>query len=200
MKVNINAKTIDTSHVAKKMTIKNVKKLYGISPEDINLRIKIFLASSMELKEDRVAFETNLSRLNDDYIKQHIYIELVLWEKFLDAMTLEGLQKEYNKAIRKCDVFVMLFSTKVGKYSHEEFDSAYSNFKKSGKPLIFVYSRSSSSALESSGKTLKSADLFKEKLSSIGHFYTRYKNTEDLLNHFSNQLKKIELEQLKVKK
>ncbi|TMU57464.1 hypothetical protein [Flagellimonas algicola] len=200
MKVDIKANTIGKNYVVKKMTIKNVKKLYGVNPDSIDHRIKVFLASSKELEEDRRAFETILARLNDDFIKQHIYIELVIWEKFLDTVALGGLQKEYNKAIRKCDIFVMLFSTKVGEYTLEEFEVAFSNFKKKGKPLIFVYSREISSKLESADKYFKSAELFKERLGSIGHYYTSYKNTENLLFHFSNQLKKIELHKLSQKK
>jgi hypothetical protein len=33
----------------------------------------------------------------------------------------------------------MLFATKVGKYTAEEFKTAFGSFKKNHKPLIFTY-------------------------------------------------------------
>ena len=44
-------------------------------------------------------------------------------ENFLDAMSENGLQEEYNRKVRECDVFVSLFKTKTGKFTEEEFTS-----------------------------------------------------------------------------
>ncbi len=78
--------------------------------------IKIFLASSSELKGDREQFEIFINRKNKEYIRKGIFLELVMWENFLDAMSPTRLQDEYNKAIASCDIFVSLFHTKVGQY------------------------------------------------------------------------------------
>ncbi|PYJ70272.1 MAG: hypothetical protein DME76_06060 [Verrucomicrobia bacterium] len=61
---------------------------------------KIFLASSSELKEDRQEFESFVSRQNNDWIRQGVYLELVIWEDFFDAISQTRLQDEYNKAVR----------------------------------------------------------------------------------------------------
>ena len=42
---------------------------------------------------------------------------MIVWEDFLDALSPTRLQDEYNRAIRECDLFVMLFRTKVGRYT-----------------------------------------------------------------------------------
>ncbi|MGH8508926.1 MAG: GUN4 domain-containing protein, partial [Gammaproteobacteria bacterium] len=81
---------------------------------------KIFLASSAELKGDRDQFEIFIGRKNKDWVDQGVFIELIVWEDFLDAVSKTGLQNEYNNAIRECDIFVMLFCTKVGQYTEEE--------------------------------------------------------------------------------
>lgn len=73
---------------------------------------KIFLASSSELKEDREEFEKLISRKNKYLVPRGVFLELDLWEDFLDAMSQTRLQDEYNKAIRGCDIFVMLFLLK----------------------------------------------------------------------------------------
>jgi hypothetical protein len=54
-------------------------------------------------------------------------------------MSPTRLQNEYNKAIRECDIFVILYFTKVGKYTKEEFETALEQFKSTNKPLIFAY-------------------------------------------------------------
>ena len=54
-------------------------------------------------------------------------------------MSRTRLQDEYNRAIRECDVFVMLFFTKVGKYTAEEFETAYGHFQATGKPLVYTH-------------------------------------------------------------
>jgi len=81
--------------------------------------IEIFLASSSELLEDRRAFEIFLNRRNKILVKEGIFLELVIWEDFLDAMSVTRLQDEYNKALEKSEIFIMLFYTKVGKYTHD---------------------------------------------------------------------------------
>jgi hypothetical protein len=100
---------------------------------------KIFLASSSELRADRDAFEIFLNRKNKDWVKQGVFLELIVWEDFLDAVSKTRLQDEYNRAIRECDLFVMLFFTKVGKYTAEEFETAFGQFQATGKPFIFTY-------------------------------------------------------------
>ena len=87
--------------------------------------IKIFLASSAELKDDREQFEQFIGRKNKTLNKNGRFIELVIWEDGIDAMSKTRLQEEYNKAARGCDIFVMLFATKVGAFAREEFEAAF---------------------------------------------------------------------------
>jgi len=89
-----------------------------------NRIIRLFLASSSELKEDRKEFELYINRKNKELIEKNIFIRLEIWEDFLDCMSQSRLQDEYNRVIKECDVFVMLFFTKVGKYTLEEFDES----------------------------------------------------------------------------
>ena len=69
---------------------------------------KIFLASSSELKDDRQQFEIFINRKNKEWVDRGVFLELVIWEDFLDAMSQTRLQDEYNKAIKQmrsvCDV------------------------------------------------------------------------------------------------
>ncbi len=153
---------------------------------------KIFLASSAELKDDRDQFEILMCRKNKEWVKRDVFLELVIWEDFLDAVSRTRLQDEYNQAIRDCDIFAMLFWTKVGKYTEEEFETAFKQFKATNKPFIFTYFKKPPTGADNAneeGQTSLSA--FQKKLKALGHFQTVYENTEGLLLHFTQQLEKL---------
>jgi hypothetical protein len=158
--------------------------------------IRIFLASSSELEKDRDAFDLYFRQQNDQLRKEGVYLEVVRWENFLDAMSETRLQDEYNKAICNCDIFASLFFTKTGKYTDEEFDVAHRQFKSTGKPLIYTFFRTPDIRAERERKDdLNSLWAFQEKLDKLGHFYTRYDNIEHLKLKFRDQLPKL-LEQI----
>lgn len=152
---------------------------------------KIFLASSFELKEDRREFEILISRKNKDWIGKGVFLELVVWEDFLDAVAKTRLQDEYNKAIRRCDIFVMLFCTKVGQYTEEEFETAIGQFKTTNRPFIYTYFKTAEITTGSADKDQMSLLAFQGKLKALGHFYTVYRNVEALQLHFTQQLDKL---------
>jgi hypothetical protein len=153
---------------------------------------KIFLASSAELKEDRGEFEIFISRKNKDWVAKGVFLELVVWEDFLDAMSQTRLQDEYDKAIRESDLFVMLFWTKVGQYTDEEFETAFGQFKSTNKPFIFTYFKDAEVSLASANREdLKSLWAFQDKLKALGHFYTAYKSGDELKFKFNQQLEKL---------
>ena len=154
--------------------------------------IRIFLASSSELKEDRDSFELYFRQENDRLRTQLIYLEVNRWETFLDAMSGTSLQAEYNKAIQNCDIFVSLFKTKTGKYTEEEFIVAHSAFKATGKPLVYTYFMRTEVPNDRSLRgALTSLWDFQDTLSKLGHFQTEYTSIHDLQNQFRRQLDKI---------
>ena len=156
------------------------------------IKKKLFLASSAELKEDREQFEIFINRKNKDWIDKGVFLDLVIWEDFLDAVSQTRLQDEYNKAIRECDIFVLLFATKVGKYTEEEFKTAFGQFKTTNKPFIFTYFQDVEiSTASANKKDLMSLWAFQEKLAELGHFYTVYKNIDELKFKFNQQLDKL---------
>ena len=156
------------------------------------IKKKLFLASSSELKEDREQFEIFINRKNKDWIDKGIFLDLIVWEDFLDAISQTRLQDEYNKAIRECDIFVLLFATKVGKYTEEEFKTAFGQFKTTNKPFIFTYFKDAEiSTASANKKDLMSLWAFQEKLGEMGHFYTVYKNIDELKFKFNQQLDKL---------
>lgn len=148
--------------------------------------VKIFLASSAELKDDRIQFELFINRKNKEWAAFNVFFDLQVWEDFMDAMSATRLQDEYNKEIARCDIFVLLYWTKMGKYTAEEFEVAYQHFKTTKKPLIYTYHKQ-----DGSGNETATLQPFRDRLAQLGHFEVSYKNTEDLLGRFGDQLSKL---------
>ena len=88
-------------------------------------KIKIFLASSEELKQERLELADLISHMNLTLEYEDVRIYLVKWE-YLDA-TMRPLhkQEEYNKTLEKCELCLVLFATSFGKYTDSELKTAY---------------------------------------------------------------------------
>lgn len=154
---------------------------------------RIFLASSEELKEDRRAFELMLGRINQQWRQKDIVFDLVVWENFIDAMSPKGLQSEYNKTIHECDIFVMLFFTKVGRYTLAEFETAHAEMLAGHRcQRIYTYFKNDFILTASIDDNIRSMLEFKQRLLTLNHHYvTQYRNTEDLQWQFSRQLEML---------
>ncbi|SEO19091.1 COR domain-containing protein [Mucilaginibacter sp. OK283] len=154
--------------------------------------ITIFLASSSELKTEREQFELFLSRENKRLSKKGIFLNLEIWEDFLDHMSQTRLQDEYNKVIKGCDVFIMLYFSKVGKYTAEEFETAFKQFREADKPKIYTYFKKADVNNASINRDdLKSVWAFQDKLKELGHFQTEFDSDAQLHLHFKKQLERL---------
>ena len=158
----------------------------------MNNTIKIFLASSAELKDDRLALENYIGRENKLLQQEGTFIHLDIWEDFIDAVSQTRSQDEYNKKIQSADIFIMLFFTKVGMYTSEEFDKALEQFKKANKPLIYTYFKNAHIKFGSLNRNdTKSVWDFQDKLKALGHFQTEYESEADLKLDVAEQLDKL---------
>jgi hypothetical protein len=154
--------------------------------------IRIFIASSSELKEDSVQFELFIGQKNNHLYKKGLRLEVVQWEYFKDSMSAARLQDEYNKSIRESDFVLCLFYTKVGKYTEEEFSTAYEIFKAEGKPRIWTYFKNAEIKTAAIIRDdINSLFDFKERLGAMGHFHTEYTSIQDLLLKYGAQLDMI---------
>ena len=96
-------------------------------------KIKIFLASSEELKRERLEIADLIGHMNLALENEDIRIYLVKWE-YLDASMSEShKQEEYNKTLEQCDLCFVLFATRFGKYTESELITAYNKLCQGGK-------------------------------------------------------------------
>ncbi len=144
--------------------------------------IKIFLASSSSLLNYRELFEIDVNRINKDWVLKEMFLDLIVWEGFEDYMVKEGKQSEYDQAVSGCDIFVMIFSDSVGKYSMEEFTFAYNTFKDSDLdlPKIFTY------YIKPTDGGLMSASTkdFMDKLAEFKHYPSQVNNFDEVRQKF----------------
>jgi tetratricopeptide (TPR) repeat protein len=155
--------------------------------------IKVFLASSDELKDDRIRFGNLIRKLNEIYEKRGIQIKLFEWEDYDAAYNGVSKQSEYNEQICDSDIFLALFHIKAGKYTIEEFNCATEEFKKHASPKIYTYIKTLAPG-EAESQDLKS---FKENLlKDLGHYWCNYNNTDTMHLHFVMQLQLIESQPL----
>jgi len=154
--------------------------------------IKIFLASSNELKPDREQFEIEISRKSNLWKDKNALLELIIWEDLSARMSTTRSQDEYNLKIKECDLFVLLTYSKVGMYTEEEFETAFGAFQKTKKPFIFTYFKNIETNTEDS------LEAFKNKLNDLGHFYATYSTFDNLWNQFKKELDRLLLTDFEV--
>jgi tetratricopeptide (TPR) repeat protein len=152
-------------------------------------KIKIFLASSDELIDDRNVFGNLVRKLDKIYEKRGIRIELFEWEDYDAAYNNRRKQDEYNDHIKDSDMFLALFHTKAGKFTIEEFNIAIEDFRKYASPKVYIYCKELQTG-EYESEELKE---FKRKLfQELGHYWSRYTNRDTMQLHFVMQLQLVE--------
>ncbi len=148
--------------------------------------IRIFLASSSELKAERDAFEQNISRENKRWKTKGIEFDLVHWEDHDDAAAPDGKQADYNRSIATCDILVVMYWTKVGRYTREEFETGWEHFQTTGRPIIYVYEKTA--PFRPKEDDAASLFDFRNRLREIGHYPTQAEDADEMLLHFNRQL------------
>lgn len=151
--------------------------------------IKIFLASSDEMENDRMAFGNLVRRLDKIYEKRGIRVELFEWEDYDASMTGQRKQDEYNDQIKASDLFLALFHTRAGNYTIEEFNVATEEFRMKASPKVYVYCRD----LQQGETESPELTEFKKRLfDEMGHYWCRYGNRDTMQLHFVMQLQLVE--------
>lgn len=151
--------------------------------------VKVFIASSAELNEDKQIFDLYFSGKNKIYRSRNIDFNQKTWQDFSSSIHGERLQDRYNEYIEQCDIVIFLFHTRLGRYTKEELEVAYRAFLKNRKkPRIFVYFK------EEDIQDPALLDFKSYCESNFGHFCDIYKTPDDLLLKFDKQLQILENE------
>ncbi len=141
--------------------------------------IKVFLASSDELADERKKFGNLIRQLDDIFLKQGIHLQLLVWEDMDPSYNNCRKQDEYNAWIRESQIFVALFYTRAGQYTMEEVEVAREENSLRNEPKMLIYCRN----LQSGEKEEQTLVNFKQILErQMGHFWGNFGTTDKL--HF----------------
>lgn len=145
-------------------------------------KIKLFVASSGTLKEEREAIERFLARKNDILVNSDIYLELIIWEKTSRKFSPERKQNEFNELIYNSDIFICLVFDKVGEFTLEEFNKAYQSFNNKQRPYhILVYFKNSPISSKEINEGILGVLNLKEQIKKVEQIYNDFDSTSDLL-------------------
>ena len=92
--------------------------------------VKVFIASSAELDEDKLQMDLYFSQKNKGYRKRAICFEQRTWRDFPSYLSEEHLQNRYDDYIRQCDIVIFLFHTRLGQYTLRELQVAFEQVKR----------------------------------------------------------------------
>lgn len=92
-----------------------------------NQLVNVFIASSSELKRERMELVDLMQDLNRAVFRaQGIKLKPVLWEYMDSSMRAERKEDEYLVRLRECEVCIALFWRILGEYTEEELDVSVS--------------------------------------------------------------------------
>ncbi len=147
---------------------------------------RIFLASSSELSNERDLVTAAIADFVSLHPEHKANFQVIKWENF--AATFEDARKQdqYNESISFCDVFLMLFWSKVGRYTNEEFDLAQKSLGGNKKPLLLLLEKIDSTSKEDSVTEFK-----KNVAHGNGLFSAVFKNDDSLKSVIKEELQKL---------
>ena len=83
--------------------------------------IKIFLASSCELANERMIIGDAIRKADDEWRPKGVRLQLMVWEDYRPEFLGERTQTEYDKyLVEESQIVVGLFKNRCGKYTQEE--------------------------------------------------------------------------------
>ncbi|MDP8211604.1 MAG: leucine-rich repeat domain-containing protein [Candidatus Stygibacter australis] len=151
--------------------------------------IKIFLASSNELNEERKELKILIYDENRKYKKQNISLEPVLWEDLKHNFQEKGYQNYLNKEMLKCDIVIIMFFTKVGEYTWEEFYESYISFQLNNNPgYVYVYFKDGYVKMSEIKEAMLKIPELKKTLQGEEQIYISYDTIPDLNLKIKKQL------------
>ncbi len=150
--------------------------------------VKLFVASSGELKKEREQVELLVARENRKLNRRNLFIEVVLWEELSHSFRGERVQDYFSEKMLECEVVLFLFYTKAGQYTLEEFKKAYAAFKDNKKPnYLYVYFKDTPiNPSQIVDKDIRKLRELKNEIEDAEQIYTHFETAEA----FESQLKK----------
>ena len=156
-------------------------------------KINIFLASSGELKAQREKIKELIRTLNSKiFNKDDIYLNLNIWEDESKSIQAERIQNNFNKLLEESEIVIVLFYTKAGKFTIEEFELAYQNNKMRKKPwnlfICFDKSPIEHDIIRKRKKDIEVIHEIEDKIENDEQLYIKYNSSDELHTKLHDEL------------
>ena len=151
--------------------------------------INVFIASSSELKRERMELVDLIQDMNEDLERRDIKFKPVLWEYMDSSMRAARKEDEYLEKLRESEVCIVLFWKTIGEYTVEELNVAVDEMKTGRLPKkVYVFYK------EPTENITEELVRFKEKFieqyelypNSFDNAQTLRKQTENILKQYIN--------------
>ena len=93
----------------------------------------------LSFSKERKEIGSFVQQLNETLISSGKYLDLEVCEELSNSVSSQRKQNDFNDMIRNSDVFYALLDDQIGKYTIEEYNVAYQQYKDTGKPKIKVF-------------------------------------------------------------
>jgi len=143
--------------------------------------IKTFIASSAELKYERIELVDLMQDMNINLEVHNIKLKPVLWEYMDSSMRAERKEDEYLIKLRECEICIVLFWQILGEYTVEELDVAVKEMRlgECPKEVHVLFKEPAENASE-------------ELISFKKNFYNKYQIFPKSFNNTDSLRKQIE--------
>ncbi len=156
-------------------------------------KVRVFLASSNELVQEREYFETLIKEMKaDDRVTRNYDIDYFLWE----VQGIGAGKDNINEAIQdsadfeNLDLVIVLFWNRLGEGTIGEYRKAVDQFKKSGKPQVYVYFKEP--AQETAPEEVEKINQFIKQMIDVDSVIpNRFKSTEQFGERFKERFLKF---------
>lgn len=146
------------------------------------MKIRIYIASSEELTEDKIALGSVISRLDEICTKFGMNLEKIDSDELLD-------DADKRNDLKNSQMFVALFHKEANEVTINEFEEATELLKNHKSPLVYVYCKDLTIGEVESDELAN----FKKKLfDEMGHYWCRYGNEDTLKLHLIMQILQID--------
>ncbi len=142
--------------------------------------IRIFVASSNELRYERLILSEFELMLNQSIPEKNIKIIMEKWEHLDSSMGPQHKQDDYNDVLRGCDMCIALFWARFGGYTNIEFEAARQKWAEGGSlKNIYVYFKEPTAEKNMSEELI----AFKQACKENSVSYVDFSDEEQLIYH-----------------
>lgn len=132
----------------------------------VKLMEKLFIASSSELRCERMEIVDLIQDLNDEMRIQHAKCIPVLWEYIDSSMGVKRKEDEYLDKLRECEICIVMFWRTLGEYTLEELDVAVKEMRAGRLPKqVYVLFKEPANSISKELMSFK--DSFSKKYRNI---------------------------------